>query len=413
MDMPLKPQVLSDLVSDVNLSAAVPQQAWRDTQRDVIQLEDESGRICLVGHKLSDELLCTGIVVAVLGSETSSEEFNVIDIIYPESIEASIIPASNGSDQFAPKVDRVAEDQSNADDEGNAKDSYVALISGLELSGNTSSSVSIDLLEELLTGELFDGPEQEKIAKICSLIIVGNSLQSQAIVDDDAMARRLNKNKKYGYDSALFNPRPISALDDFLSEICKSIDVIVMPGDQDPTNSTLPQQPVNRLMLRKASHYSSSSLTLTTNPAYLQFAGRTMFCTSGQTINDIAHYISNDVQNAEEPGNEVEGSNPLNLAESTLRWSHAAPTAPDTLWTYPFSDRDPFIFDQPPNIYVIGNQEAFDYRFFAVNHSSDSADSGSSNCVIVSLPRFSVTRQLVLLNLRSLQCEVISFPVDT
>lgn len=47
-------------------------------------LEDESGRIKLVGDCVKDALLVTGVIIGALGMETPSGEFEVIDICYPE-----------------------------------------------------------------------------------------------------------------------------------------------------------------------------------------------------------------------------------------------------------------------------------------------------------------------------------------
>ena len=47
-------------------------------------LEDESGRIKLVGDRLKDLQLVTGIVIGALGMETPNGEFEVIDICFPD-----------------------------------------------------------------------------------------------------------------------------------------------------------------------------------------------------------------------------------------------------------------------------------------------------------------------------------------
>ena len=46
-------------------------------------LEDESGRIRLVGEKIKQAGLVTGIIVAVLGMETPAGDFEVIDYCFP------------------------------------------------------------------------------------------------------------------------------------------------------------------------------------------------------------------------------------------------------------------------------------------------------------------------------------------
>jgi DNA polymerase delta subunit 2 len=45
-------------------------------------LEDESGRIRLVGDEVQKAKLVTGVIIGVLGSETPNGEFEVLDIIY-------------------------------------------------------------------------------------------------------------------------------------------------------------------------------------------------------------------------------------------------------------------------------------------------------------------------------------------
>ncbi len=45
-------------------------------------LEDESGRIKLVGKILADIQLVTGVIVGVLGVDTSTGEFEVVDLCF-------------------------------------------------------------------------------------------------------------------------------------------------------------------------------------------------------------------------------------------------------------------------------------------------------------------------------------------
>jgi DNA polymerase delta subunit 2 len=45
-------------------------------------LEDESGRIRLVGTRLKGTMLVTGVITGVLGVETSSGDFEIADICF-------------------------------------------------------------------------------------------------------------------------------------------------------------------------------------------------------------------------------------------------------------------------------------------------------------------------------------------
>ena len=46
-------------------------------------LEDESGRIRLVGERIHSAKLVTGVIMGALGAETANGDFEVIDICFP------------------------------------------------------------------------------------------------------------------------------------------------------------------------------------------------------------------------------------------------------------------------------------------------------------------------------------------
>jgi DNA polymerase delta subunit 2 len=46
-------------------------------------LEDESGRIRLVGEILQGQNLVTGVIIGALGAETAEGDFKVVDICFP------------------------------------------------------------------------------------------------------------------------------------------------------------------------------------------------------------------------------------------------------------------------------------------------------------------------------------------
>ena len=60
----------------------------------------------------------------------------------------------------------------------------------------------------------------------------------------------------------------------------------------------------------------------------------------------------------------------LQLLSRVLEWGHLAPTAPDTLSTYPFSDTDPFVLDTAPHVFFAGNQPDFQSRVMTGGGSS-------------------------------------------
>ena len=71
---------------------------------------------------------------------------------------------------------------------------------------------------------------------------------------------------------------------------------------------------------------------------------------SGQPISDIL--MNSTIQNS------------LDAMEKTLEWSHLCPSAPDTLGCYPYTEDDPFVIENCPDIYFAGNQTSFDDRLW-------------------------------------------------
>lgn len=76
-----------------------------------------------------------------------------------------------------------------------------------------------------------------------------------------------------------------------------------------------------------------------------------------------------------------------------------APSAPDTLWAYPFQDRDPFILEKTPHVYFIGNQPQFEDRLLL--------GSNGQKVRIVLVPSFAETGIVVLVNLKTLECSAV------
>ncbi|KAH0939121.1 hypothetical protein HID58_006582 [Brassica napus] len=70
--------------------------------------------------------------------------------------------------------------------------------------------------------------------------------------------------------------------------------------------------------------------------------------TYGKNINDLDKYS--------------EAKSNLDFFERTLKWSHLAPTAPNTLSCYPFTDCDLFMIATCPHVFFIGSQDKYDNR---------------------------------------------------
>lgn len=63
-------------------------------------LEDESGRIRLVGERVAKARLVTGVIVGVLGVETPNGEFEVVDLC-----SAGLAPQARAEKEEEEKMD--------------------------------------------------------------------------------------------------------------------------------------------------------------------------------------------------------------------------------------------------------------------------------------------------------------------
>ncbi|GAA5922117.1 DNA-directed DNA polymerase delta subunit POL31 [Sporobolomyces koalae] len=378
VDMPLKPNVLEDLAKDHHITAPPIRRKYH-SRSDEIMLEDESGRVRLVGQKIVDHAgsFVTGTIVACLGAETSAGDFEVFEYVYAGLPDQPTRPC--------PKT-------------GDSSGEWIAIVSGLEM-GNSQAvgDLRTELLAEWLNGELGDENDAEEAVKVSRLVLAGNSLARPdlTVIDD-------TKKKRYGYDSSLYSSKPTEALDRFLSQLCQSLPVDLMPGQTDPTAPTMPQQALHPAMLPSAAGWDNFEGR--TNPWWFDVNGTTFLGTSGQTIDDIFKYL--------------ESEDRLSIAQQTLEWSHLAPTCPDTLWCYPFTDRDPFILSQLPHVYFIGNQPKFETRLiekpFQGENGKVAADEDQSTgkqVRIVLVPKFNETGQVVLVNSETLEVKVVKFEV--
>lgn len=200
-------------------------------------------------------------------------------------------------------------------------------------------------------------------------------------------------------DQALL-AEPLVTGDVVLSSIAAAVPLDVMPGESDPSNYTMPQQPLHRCLLPLTSRFSSYRPV--TNPYDAEVHSVRFLGSSGQAVDDIVRYTEEDVLSSVDadgdvdaagravdaavdaagpgagagaaPGSDAAGGSPagdgakataaspsraITALERSLTWRHLAPTAPDTLACYPFFDHDPFVIDTAPHIMFSGNHNAF------------------------------------------------------
>eukprot|EP00249_Psilotum_nudum_P018489 c26833_g1_i1 orf=318-1646(-) len=350
--MQLKPSVLDEYSKERAVGPLTEPHKFMHSD-DYLILEDESGRIKLTGDMISCQNYVTGIVIAICGQECSDGEFLVQHILEPGLPPQAPLPSKLTTGE--PK--------------------FVAFVSGLRVGSGGSNPLQFQLLVDHLTGHLGEEQEQNMTAQIVRVIIAGDSVDMQySLLANQSIS--LKEQKKL--------IEPIKELDISLTQLVSAMPVDIMPGPNDPANFSLPQQPLHKCLFPGAALYST--FFAATNPHQFELDGIRFIGTSGQNIDDLSKYS--------------EGKDQLEYMERTLKWRHLAPTAPDTLGCYPFTDRDPFVIETCPHVYFCGNQDS--YASCLVKGPD------GQHVRLLSVPCFCETGFAVLLNLRNLDCHLLS-----
>lgn len=216
------------------------------------------------------------------------------------------------------------------------EDYYIILIGGLDLIHIEKTMLSLQLFTKWISGNLGEF-DDVKVRNIARLIVVGNCIRNEKEATKPSLS--LTSRTPVSSDSI----DAVKTLDALLYTWCAAIDVDIMPGENDPTNHILPQQPMHRCMFPNAGLYKS--LHLVSNPYEFDINGLKLLGTSGQPVTDVMRYCDT--------------TDPLEVLENCLKWNHIAPTAPDTLGCYPFHENDPFILESCPHVLFAGNQNDF------------------------------------------------------
>lgn len=316
------------------------------TEQDSFFLEDENGRLVLDPSHLDTDWsdLVTGVVLGIRGVIKEDAILQVLDIIYPQASLPKQVS------QF--------------------KDEYICLLSGLEIGNPNLDHTYISTLIESFLGSIDE--DEEIFSKITRMVILGDSI-FKPLAARTVDRRAVGESEIKGFQEMSSS---LKQLDTFLSECSGIFPVDIVPGELDPTNASLPQQPLSPYLFPKSSSYTA--LQSVPNPYEFELNDVSFLCTSGQNIAGLSQFVP-------------EGRSEIDLMKLTLKYRHLAPNAPDALQCIPMQQNDPFILKKLPNIYIVGNTKAF--------HTSFSEE----GVRLVTVPKFCNAKSFILIHRFSLE----------
>lgn len=394
---------------------------------DVLHLEDESGRVELTSaadggddtnnaNSLDPNKVATGVVAAVVGKVDSGT-----GVMHVHSIH------------FAgpPLVEKVSTKEglrgaSINDEEKN--DPLLLLVSGLGCGSDSptdaETGASLSLRREMLLDYLTD-PQLGDGSSICRVVVAGGGITAAVDTAEDkenskkASSNNATKTKSGKYDSTANITFSLGELDAYITEILSSgVPVDYIPGWNDPTNANWPQRPLHSCLLPKSVGFVDM-FRRSTNPYESDCSGVKILGSDGLNVADLRRFLpkkcdGDDEVNVDDDSEvKVSPSSSIDALHQTLNVSHMAPTGPDSLPTFPSSETDPFVMTSRPSVYFAGNCDEFEARLVdekgeTVDTDTDTAaDDGATRLVCV--PSFATTGEVVLVNLRTLECDVVSF----
>jgi DNA polymerase delta subunit 2 len=334
-------------------------------------LEDESGRVALnltsYWNPSSSEGknpeapvdFCTGLVIGLIGVVGAADGvMNVERVVSAAAVET--IPPVVPTDAAV-------------------RHPHILLLSGLECGSPHASSLPRDMLISYLQG-LFPH-EDSKASAIVHIIVAGGLVYHPSGKEEDVTTTTANGCRD---------------LDVFLYQVTKAtgIPVSILPGQNDPTTANWPQRPLHSSLIPVSSNPPASLLSRCPNPYAATFAWdderRTICGTDGLNVADWMQQT-----NAERDA--------LSALHATLQHGHLCPTGPSSVPTAPHTETDPMVLPpSAPHVYFAGNCARVQTRRVQTDRAPGR---------LVGIPKFIDTGMAVLVNLQSLNVEVLRFAI--
>mmetsp|Transcript_28420 Transcript_28420/g.59783 ORF Transcript_28420/g.59783 Transcript_28420/m.59783 type:complete len:608 (-) Transcript_28420:45-1868(-) len=435
---------------------------------DQLFLEDESGRVAIrfvevdgksnsnsnAKHRKRKSKLnhayqyCTGVVVGVRGVVDDKGMMHVSNIVNPAMIPP--IHSSSGS-----KVCGSGDESDNDNESTTTTSPHLLLVSSLLCGDPEVSSLPREMLVSYLQGH-FSNDNDDKAASVARVIVAGSGPGAV----DPAMG--LREFDLWGLQVTRTAGIPMDIMP-------SATDPTTRNWPQRPLHSSLLPHTLRRAAdsgdangnyNNNNSHNSNANTTntpmarTTPNPYEALVGKQLVLGTDGLNVRDLQKYILKSPSpstatasgaNVDEKKKENEDSSmlqhqqpsllpslspqpltELEALEQTLRWAHLCPTAPNSSAIGMVPSGDPMVMSRTTasNLYFCGNcEEGFATKTIVYNNDNNDGDKdvtmagttqlGVPKTRLICVPKFSETGEAVLVNLKTLDAEVLRFKAGT
>jgi DNA polymerase delta subunit 2 len=339
----------------------------------------EGASLVLEGGKTlpaSIHTLLSGTVALLVCSLLSDVEVQVFEVRLPgiKNLPKELKVKIPNAD--TPGIDQLLSKASEG-----KRSRLVCLVAGLHMSKTGMSSAQ--MFRDLLLSNIAGGPISNILDDVQAVLVLGG------LIDNDL---KLNKQLLRCYEfqdkqqELLDNiNNSLRNLDDLLCPIAKKYPLLVLPGPGDASDSFLPQRALPNFCLPRCKN--TGRLTMLSNPAQFQLGGRSIAATDGYNIQTMLGLTK---------GLDSE----LDVLEQTLNAQHFAPNCPENCATFPFQKEDNLIMSQPCVLYACGGGKVLMSRVLR---------SRSHDLKLLVVPKFSETREVVFLDLDTLESYCLGF----
>ncbi|KAI6204447.1 hypothetical protein M3Y94_00675400 [Aphelenchoides besseyi] len=322
----------------------------KTSPRDTLWIENNVHRLQIEGDEVVTDKLVGGYVVGLYGHKSLETcGFVVERLFFPE---------------LAPQVPWPIVEQ----------EVFLLFISGFGMNSEMEKYAGTYVAFKQLV-DWFDTDDGKKINRV---IVAGNTM------DISGGDIKLGQLTKHGLPRSM-DFKAINQADRVLQGLAKIVEVDLMSGSTDLCSLMMPQQP----MIRGAFQRCKETKNLRTLPNPHSF-----------TVNGI-HFLGTSGQNLDDLHKHTRACTSAELMMQTLRGRIITPTAPNSVDSWPFEDRDPQILDEIPHVYFAGNQPKFSFEKVQFENGAHTN--------LLTIPNFREKSEAVIMNVRTMRTRRLIF----